>query len=648
MQFKHPEILYALLLLLIPVIIHLVRWKKFKQKSFSNVEFLKDLEIKSRRSRKLKELIILLLRLLAIAMLVLAFAQPYFPSKAQKQKADEVQTIIYLDNSLSMSALTKNTNLWQEVRQDLVKNLDEQQLYTFFDNTETYKNISGKQLKAILYKVRFIAKPTHHKEMIKKANLLFAKDQKKHELIYISDLQNVDNEKLTSDLFRDDVHYNFYVKQQKELPNISLDTLWLQSKTNEVYTLNLQVSAMQKDLKSPVSIHQGNKLLWRGYVDFKDSLQQQLRIELPKSKNITARVSVVDRAFTFDNNLFFCLQENPKIRVLFVGNSFPDFIKNIYTDDEFQLDFSKPNQLNYGKLSSYDLLILDGINNAQTLSFDAIKQYLKNYGNLVLIPPVAQPEKIASTLNILQIPNKIQLDTTKVLLNDINFQHPIFKQVFLKKTRNFAYPFVRNHLLFERQGAWLYRLSDHSPFMQLFKNNGNIYVFNASLEASNTNFTQAPTLLVSLFYQIATNSNKTKALYYNIGQKNTYDVPAQIKNDAVLQLKKDSMAFIPFQINKFNKVQISTTDFPEVSGIYDIVNQDDVLKKVAYNYAQIEHRLQFVTLPQSKQISYLDSFKSYAQAQKDFLKEKSIWKYFLVLALFFLLLEILLILYWKP
>jgi len=648
MQFKHPEILYALLLLLIPIIIHLVRWKKFKQTSFSNVDFLKDLEIKSRKSRKLKELLILLLRLLALAMLVLAFAQPYFPSKAQKQQATTVQSIIYFDNSLSMSALTKNSNIWQEIRQDLIRNLDDNQHYTYFDNTDTYKNITGKKLKELLYKVAFTAKSTRHVEVINKANLLFSKDQKAHHFIYISDMQNLDNEKLTLDLFRKDVQYNFYIKQIKDLPNISLDSLWLQSKTNNSYVLNLKISAFQKDLKSPVSINQGNKLLWRGYVDFKDSLQQHLLIDLPKTNDIAAKVSITDNAFPFDNNLFFSLQEKLRIKILYVGNSLPDYIKNIYTKDAFKLDFYKPNQLNYSELASYDLLILDGVSSSANLSFDAINSYLKNYGNIALIPPVDHPENMDATLKSLHLNTQIALDTTKVLLNNINFEHPIFKHVFLKKTRNFTYPFVKKHLRFGREGSWLYRLSDQSPFVQLYKNNGNIYVFNAGLQASNTNFTQAPTLLVSLFYQMATNSTRSNALYYSIGQKNTYDIPIKIKNDMVLQLKKDSLAYIPFQVNQFNKVQMTTTDFPDISGIYDVEYQGKIFEKVAYNYPQSEHYLNFISLPQANQISRIDSFKSYAQKQNEFMKQKHIWKYFLGLALLFLLFEILVILYWKP
>ncbi len=44
MQFKNPEILYFLFLLLIPILIHLFHLQKFKKVAFTNVKFLKEIE----------------------------------------------------------------------------------------------------------------------------------------------------------------------------------------------------------------------------------------------------------------------------------------------------------------------------------------------------------------------------------------------------------------------------------------------------------------------------------------------------------------------------------------------------------------------------------------------------------------------------
>ena len=78
MQFKHPEILYALLLLLIPILVHLFQLRRFKKEAFTNVKFLKAVTLQTRKSSQIKKWLILTTRLLLLGAIILAFAQPYF------------------------------------------------------------------------------------------------------------------------------------------------------------------------------------------------------------------------------------------------------------------------------------------------------------------------------------------------------------------------------------------------------------------------------------------------------------------------------------------------------------------------------------------------------------------------------------------
>ena len=99
MQFKYPEVLFFLFLLLIPLLIHLFQLQKFKKEAFTNVRFLKEIELETRKSSKLKKLLILLSRLLAFAALIIGFAQPFIN---KNENLDKRESIYYLDNSLSM------------------------------------------------------------------------------------------------------------------------------------------------------------------------------------------------------------------------------------------------------------------------------------------------------------------------------------------------------------------------------------------------------------------------------------------------------------------------------------------------------------------------------------------------------------------
>ncbi|NNC70612.1 MAG: hypothetical protein HKN90_07325, partial [Flavobacteriaceae bacterium] len=118
MQFKHPEILYALFLLLIPIIIHLFQLRRFEKVAFTNVKFLKQVQIQTRKSSRLKKFLILCARLLVFTALIVAFAQPFLSSI----KKDEVlNTYIYLDNSMSMQAKGSSGELLKRAVQDIVK-----------------------------------------------------------------------------------------------------------------------------------------------------------------------------------------------------------------------------------------------------------------------------------------------------------------------------------------------------------------------------------------------------------------------------------------------------------------------------------------------------------------------------------------------
>ena len=76
MLFKHPSVLYALFALLIPIIIHLFKLRKFQKTIFTNVAFLEKIKMQTRKSSQLKKWLVLLSRLLLFTAIILAFAEP--------------------------------------------------------------------------------------------------------------------------------------------------------------------------------------------------------------------------------------------------------------------------------------------------------------------------------------------------------------------------------------------------------------------------------------------------------------------------------------------------------------------------------------------------------------------------------------------
>ena len=115
MYFNHPEFLYGLPAVLIPLIIHLFNFRRYKKLWFSNIEFLKNITAQTRKQNKLKHLIVLLLRMLAVALIVLAFAGPE-PAGHRNRTAPATGglTAVYVDNSYSMMAEGEEGRLFEE------------------------------------------------------------------------------------------------------------------------------------------------------------------------------------------------------------------------------------------------------------------------------------------------------------------------------------------------------------------------------------------------------------------------------------------------------------------------------------------------------------------------------------------------------
>jgi len=110
MQFLFPTFLFALGAIAIPIIIHLFYFRRFKKVYFTNVKFLKEVKEETSARQKLRNLLVLLMRCLAIAALVLAFAQPFIPT-GQDVKTGDKAVSIFVDNSFSMSSLSQDVPL---------------------------------------------------------------------------------------------------------------------------------------------------------------------------------------------------------------------------------------------------------------------------------------------------------------------------------------------------------------------------------------------------------------------------------------------------------------------------------------------------------------------------------------------------------
>lgn len=104
MSFLNPVFLGALICVAIPLLIHLIRRRRLKIVRWAAMDFLKQSQRSQRKRLRIEELILLAIRMLIVALAVMAFARPVLralgvPLLSQNAR---VYAVIVLDNSFSM------------------------------------------------------------------------------------------------------------------------------------------------------------------------------------------------------------------------------------------------------------------------------------------------------------------------------------------------------------------------------------------------------------------------------------------------------------------------------------------------------------------------------------------------------------------
>src|ERR1051325_4100231 len=104
MSFLAPAFLAALAAIAIPVAIHLINRERKVVVEFPSLMFLQRIPYRSVRRQKIRHLLLLLLRCAALALLVAAFARPFFQRRAASIGTTGArEVVILLDRSASMA-----------------------------------------------------------------------------------------------------------------------------------------------------------------------------------------------------------------------------------------------------------------------------------------------------------------------------------------------------------------------------------------------------------------------------------------------------------------------------------------------------------------------------------------------------------------
>ncbi len=640
MQFYHPKILYGLFALVIPVIVHLFQLRKFKPEPFTNVALLQKLIISSRKSSKLKKWLSLIARLLILTFLILAFAQPYIPGENSSQ-AKELN--VFLDNSFSMTLRGEKADLFTQAKEDLLESTPNDQVYNLITHNEIYKNLSSEELKSLIFDIEIYPSALSFEEMLQKTEVVFSNtDNALKEAIFLSDFQKFQKQGDALN-FKDHINYNLIKYEPQSLLNFSIDTAYVEKTTNE-NVLNFEIKASEPVTQNlPVSVYNESKLLGRFSISFEEETRKTYSFDLNQNEVKFGRLEIEDAGLTFDNSLYFTISEPDPIKVLAVSEKYTDYLDRIFQNERFQYKQSLIDQLEFEEISNADIIILNEIENPTNALRIAVENYTSVGGVLVIIPSSkANLSSYNNLFDLLNLEPYSSLNESRIKLTDINLDHPLFKNVFTKDVDNFDYPtFDTYYANFSAEKALSF-----SNGLAFLESNKNVFRFNAPI-SDNSNFTQSPIVVLS-FYNMALSAQSDEVLYLYMNDKYEVKLKEKIQQDEVLSLTKEDFSFIPRQESDGNSIKLNFGDYPERSGHYQLLSsKKDTIGVLAFNNERDENQLLYYDLSDYENTNVYEGFTGYTEAFYETTEIKSLWIWFIILALIFMIIELLLLRFLK-
>jgi len=600
--------------------------------------YLRKLSQQTRKSSRLKKWLVLATRLLILTSIIFAFAQPYFPSEYPEE--DNIETVIYLDNSYSMQAIGQRGRLLERSIQDLLENLPDDRDFTLFTNTDEYKSAGKSDLQKIGYSVSHLSFET----VLLKAKNTFSNNPTSHKkLLLISDFQ--EEFKFPPTFNSRDITLYPLPQRPERLENIQLDSAFITSKLMDARILNVQLgySGNQPENTS-VSLYNGDNLIGKTSVDFSEKKLQNLEFPLDNTPILNGLIKIEDNGLQFDNSLFFTVNEADPIIISNINNAESGFLNRIFTSPEFEYRSMPVNAIDYIKLAASHVVVLNEVAELSSSLLSTLQKKHEENVIFIVIPSSEDTDEnyrlFMRRLGVSGFENKQEQEK---LVTGISFDHPLYTGVFEEQIRNFEYPKVQVSLQLKSGNPPILSFQDEKAFLFEFKGN---YFFTAPLNQKNTNFTQSP-LVVPTFYNIGASAIRPPQLYYYPGKINKIEVPIEIQGDQILQIGSKTSSFIPQQKRFSNKVEIIIDELPHEPGNFNINNKEQLVSGISFNVDREESKMVYQEIKNAENIEIIKELPQFFNSA-GFKKEVgTFWKWFVTFALLFLIIETLLIKYFK-
>jgi len=687
MQFVNPLYLFGLLLITIPILIHLFNFRRFRKVYFTNVRFLQALKQQTQKQSQLRHLLILAMRILAIAALVFAFAQPYIPYSNQQSKiASRNAVSIFVDNTFSMEAVGTNGTLLDEAKQkareivSAYKPSDFFQLLTSDFEGRHQRWVTRDEFLTMLDEVKISPVVHSFPEIItRQYDLLKSELTARRTSYLISDFQKSGYNFIDS---KQDSSIQTYLVPIKSgsVANVYIDTCWFLQPTQQPGKTSILTARIwnksENDLeKIPLKLLINNQQKSVASLDIKAGMSAS--VELPFTVHQPGPqhgfLQVTDYPVTYDDKFYFSFDVSSSIHVLAIhGTKENRFLNALFSQDSsVRLTNMNEKSIDYSRLSEFDLIVLNEIPTFSSGLAEEVKRYVMNGGTLLFLPaPNADILAYNSLLGSINAPSYQKLDTANTSVVSLSENSYLFRDVFEHQqgkqaiNTNTDLPKVNNHYPIIYSSATLtvplMAMLNGKDFLTLTNCGlGQVLQLAVLLDPAFSNFPQQA-LFVPVLYNIALISKPSHNLFSILGDNKPTRIRESIpENDKVYKISAldNDFEMIPQIVGAGNMVNVFVGNQIPMAGNFNLKSENTILSSLAYNYNRGEsdlscNSIEVIELMLSK--SHLDTFKVLKTGEKP-LNEViakinsgiQLWYYFIWIVLLFLLAEILLIRFFK-
>jgi hypothetical protein len=665
MQFLYPNILWGLFALAIPIAIHLFNLRRYKTVYFSDTRFLKEVQQSTNRQRKLKEWLVLISRLLLILFLVFAFARPYLP--VADSNLDESRIVVAIDNSASTQVGTEARKPIEKAKQMAMKLLDE-----LPSETEVALIHAGSQSPGSFQSIEEVSYLIGNLSAVDRAFDITSvnwNDLDAGTIYLFSDLQKntLDAQALLTDSTKI-IIIPTIEDADAQMANLSIDSVWIDApillagQEVPIYFSVKNHSLTNTEVTAELLTNKLPEITLAGTVMAEsDSVFSATLTQLTRGFN-TLEINLKNDEVAFDNRYYGAYYLPIANNVVEIYETSPNpIIGNLFSSSEFEFASMRATGVNNSLLTDADLIIINEVTSISS-GLESILIQASSSANLLIIPPADKAQNLNPLCRKLGVQQYGRIDTATLASNRVNTTDPYFADVFSGSLNQAYWPTANQHYKLTGSAQLptfrLMELANGDAFFIRYTNGQtNILQLTTTLGSSFSDIATHP-VIVPLFIKALLKRNNISGFTGYAGSEQRFDLElAEPAGEQPIQLAQGVNTFIPRQRINGKQVQLLVGDEITRKGFYQLQSQATNVGQLAFNIPVHESDLERFTIDNLNQwlevnnLTNIDVIKgtkdTIQNAISEYRQGVQLWRYALMLALLFLLLEIMLLRFLK-